>query len=312
MPGNDICQGISHKKTGNNGPGVLLLKKIQQNSFIRLSIFLVLLLMLLSFTACSNNSGGKKEELPTTQPPTTEPPTTQPPTTEPSTYNGSPFFDGFDAGKIDETVWRIATWNEHDGQTGRDRCYVKDGLLHLVFENDSTNGFLSAAIETKQEFLYGRWEARMKFAGLPRICNAMYTIDWDDKTNNSSGSDGTKQEIDIEFLTRQMNMINFAIHHQNIPADSFRVPDLGLDFDPAADFHVWGFDITPEKVQWFVDDKVLKTYTYSGNPIKINADYTLKFNTWSGVAWVTNGVTPPKDTPGHFLIDWVKFTPYTR
>ncbi len=264
------------------------MKQTYQKNFIRLSVFFVLLCMLLSFSACGGNSKNNKEKL----------------------SNGPSFYDGFDTDKIDETVWRIATWAEHSGQTGRDRCYVEDGVLHLVFENDSAKGFLSAAIETKQEFLYGRWEARMKIADLPRICNAMYTIDWNDITNDSSGSDGTKQEIDIEFLTRQTNMVNFAIHHQNIPADSFRVPDLALDLDPAKDFHVWGFDITPERVQWFVDGKVLKTYTYSGNPIKINATYTFKFNTWSGVAWVTEGVAPPKDTPGHFLIDWVKFTPY--
>jgi hypothetical protein len=62
---------------------------------------------------------------------------------------GRIFFDDFSGTTINETVWQIATWTEHGGKTGREQCYVQDGLLHLVFINSSADGFLSAAILLK-------------------------------------------------------------------------------------------------------------------------------------------------------------------
>ena len=87
-------------------------------------------------------------------------------------------------------------------------------------------------------------------------------------------------------------------------------PDIKLDFDPSAEYHVWGFEITPERITWFVDGRNLLTYTYKGNPISINAPYTLKLNTWSQSDWI-NG-PPEPDTDCLYLIDWVRFTPLDR
>jgi beta-glucanase (GH16 family) len=155
------------------------------------------------------------------------------------------FEDDFNGEKIDESVWQIGTWVEHGGQTGRKRCYVENGYLNLIFINDSEEGYLSSAIQTREEFLYGRWEARLKPSSVPGVLNSMYTIDWDD-------GNGTKQEIDIEFLTytfdENSGEVHFAVHADDF--NSFNTnPDIELDFNPSGDFHVWGFEITPEHVQ---------------------------------------------------------------
>jgi beta-glucanase (GH16 family) len=214
------------------------------------------------------------------------------------------FEDGFDDGQIDESVWQIGTWVEHGGQTGRDRCYVEDGFLNLVFVNDSEEGYLSSAIQTREEFLYGRWEARLKPSSVPGVLNSMYTIDWGD-------GDGTKQEIDIEFLTYtfygDFGEVHFAVHADGF--DSFNTnPDIELDFNPSEGFHVWGFEITPLNIRWFVDDEVLLTYTYSENDITIDSEYQLKFNFWSSEHWV-NG-PPEEEVECVYQIDWIRFYPY--
>jgi beta-glucanase (GH16 family) len=233
---------------------------------------------------------------------------------EPSTieeYEKKLFEESFDSSTVDSDIWQVAAWVEHGGKTGPERCYSANGNLNMIFINNSVLGYLSSAIQTRKEYRYGRWEARLKPSSVPGICNAMYTIDWNDTSQAGSDSDGTKQEIDIEFLTytfgRGKGSVHFAVHEQG--KTSFDTnPDVPLDFDPSDDFHVWGFEISPTRIRWFVDESILLTYYYEGNPIAITAPYQLKFSSWSSETWV-NG-PPASGVECSFLIDWVKFIPY--
>lgn len=225
-------------------------------------------------------------------------------------YVNSPFFDDFDGDTLNSTTWLVATWKEHGGQTGRDRCFVEDGILHLHFINSSSDGFLSSALQTRQEFLYGKWEMRAKPSSVSGVLNSFYTIDWDNTALDGSGSDGTKQEIDIEFLTKSFDgsggEVHLALHEHGKTSWDTR-PDIDLGFNPSADFHVYGFDITPEYIEWFADDRVLYRYEYDGNPISITAPYALKLNTWSAQRWIEG--PPEPDVVCDYQIDWIKFTP---
>jgi len=228
------------------------------------------------------------------------------------TYVTDTFRDDFNGGVIDSSVWQVATWVEHGGQTGTDRCYVKDGYLTLEFINNNGE-YLSSAIQTRREFLYGKWEARLKVSSVPGVLNSMYTIDWDDTSDSGSYSDGTKQEIDIEFLTKSFigstGEVHAAVHAEG--KRSFNLnPDKSLSFNPSSGFHVWGFEITPEYIKWYVDGEVWLTYEYSENDIAISAPYQLKFNSWSQAHWI--GGPPESGTKCVYLIDWVQFTPYNR
>jgi beta-glucanase (GH16 family) len=232
--------------------------------------------------------------------------------TTPAESYSTTLFDDFDSSQINNSRWQVATWSEHGGQTGKERCYVKDGFLNMVFINSSNNGFLSAAIQTREEFLYGRWEARLKPSSVPGVLNSFYTIDWDNTADNISSSDGTKQEIDIEFLTfafgKDTGKVHCAVHEQN--KKSFETnPDVPVSFNPSDDFHVWGFDITPEKIEWFVDSKILKTYTYRDSFPSVTTPYQLKLNVWSAKNWI-NG-PPQADVEAVYLIDWIRFTPHS-
>jgi beta-glucanase (GH16 family) len=219
------------------------------------------------------------------------------------------FYEGFD-NPIDNKIWTVGGWKEHGGQLSPDRCYVKDGLLNMIFINNSEKGQLNSAIQTVDEFLYGRWETSLKPSNVPGILNSFYTIDWDNTADPSSTSNGTKQEIDIEFLTKSFTgktgEVHLALHERG--KKSFQTnPDIKLDFDPSSDFHVWGFDVTPEYIEWFVDDKVLYRYVYKGNAITVDAPYMLKLNVWTSDKWV--GGPPEENVECIYQIDWIKFTP---
>ncbi len=214
-----------------------------------------------------------------------------------------PSFEENFSGPLNSAIWQVAGWQEHGGQTSPERCFTKDGYLNMIFINDPslTPAFRSAALQTKQSFLYGLWETRLKPTSVPGILNSFYTIDWND-------GNGTKQEIDIEFLTYTFGpgkgKIHFAVHASGLTSFNLN-PDIELGFNPSDDFHVYGYDITPERIQWKVDGKVLYTYTYAGNDITINSPYQLKLNVWSATGWV-NG-PPPANTTATYQIDWIKF-----
>lgn len=225
-------------------------------------------------------------------------------------YYHETFYEEFD-GPLDDQIWQVLTGSEHGGKLSRDRCFVENGLLNLVFIHDPGKGYLSSAIQTRNEFLYGKWEVRLKPSAVPGVLNSFYTIDWNNTSDEASGSDGTKQETDIEFLTRSFTQntgeVHFAVHESG--KKSFDTnPDIRLDFNPSSDFHVWGFEITPGYIQWFVDDTVLQRYVYSENEIQIDAPYALKMNFWSAESWI--GGPPEPNVKCIYQIDWIRFTPY--
>lgn len=214
-----------------------------------------------------------------------------------------------DFNSIDSSIWTVATWEE-ESITSVDRCYASGGILNLIFRYDTTistgrekDRYLGAAIETKNTFLYGRWEARIKPSSVAGILNSMYTIDW------GVGGSGTKQEIDIEFLTYQFGTgtgkVNYAVHAAGYQSSG---AEITLNFNPSEDFHVFGYEITPGHISWIVDGEVKFTYTYSERPVTINSPYNLKFNVWTLQDWI-NG-PPVANTNCVYQIDWVKFYPY--
>ncbi|TVQ34862.1 MAG: glycosyl hydrolase family protein [Spirochaetaceae bacterium] len=227
------------------------------------------------------------------------------------------FIDTFEGSTVDSAKWRIGTWREHGGQLSADRVYVEDGKLVMVFEYDSdyydqTGLFKSSAIQTRRDdFGYGRWEARLKPTDIDGVLPTMYTIDWREPGVR------TRQEIDIEFVTVNIgddySEVHFAVHGADFSSWATQVE---LPFNPAADFHVWGFDISPQRIQWFVEDIVLYEYWYDQQPGWIDAPYMLKFNFWStkfedgGSGWWIKG-PPVANTEIYYYIDWVRFTPYS-
>lgn len=226
-------------------------------------------------------------------------------------YVDEPFFEDFSGPSVNTQVWHVATWAEHGGQTGIERCFVDDGMLHMHFINSSTHGYLSSAIQTRSEFLYGNWEFRAKPSGVPGVLNSFYTIDWNNTADPSSASNGTKEEIDIEFLTKsfvgESGQVHLALHASGKTSWDTR-PDLDLGFNPSAGFHVYGFRITPSFIDWTVDGTPLHRYTYEGNPIAITSPYQLKLNVWSAVNWI--GGPPALDVVADYQIDWIRFTPF--
>jgi beta-glucanase (GH16 family) len=220
-------------------------------------------------------------------------------------YVNTPFLDNFNGPSVNGITWQVAGWSEHGGQTSPSRCFVRDSMLVMQFINSSTDGYLSSAIQTRLEYFFGKWEFRARPSSVPGVLNSFYTIDW----TNTTGGTSTREEIDIEFLTKSFSgtsgQVHYALHKTG--ATSYQTnPDVPLGFNPSSAFHVYGFNITPTKIEWLADSVVKRTYNYSSG-ITITAPYQLKLNFWSAVSWI--GGPPTPNVVCEYLIDWIKFTP---
>lgn len=225
------------------------------------------------------------------------------------TYRTTPFFDDFDGALLDRQAWEIGTWWEHGGQTSRRQVFVRDGKLQLYLVNDPRDGILSAAVQSREEFLYGTWEVRLRAPDIPGVNAAFYVVDWEN-TATPALDDGSKQEADLEILTRhrraEKGLIHTAIHDSdriNAFQEDIPRPELRL----GAGFHIWSIEITPEEVVWSVDGEVFSRYDQTTGPVRFDRPYMAKFNLWTGGDWV--GGPPPEGEQLLFEIDWIRFTP---
>ncbi len=160
-------------------------------------------------------------------------------------------------------------------------------------------------VETQFTNAYGSYMARLKVAGptgnpSQGVTNAFFY--W-----------SKQAEIDMEFRSRWQGAFGpntgllDIVMHKNLPGGgrrSYQAPVV-LPFDPSKGFHTYRFDWYPDRVEFFVDSKLVKTVTNAVLPTP-SMPGKLYFNAWTGnPLW--SGLPPNKNT--HFYVDWVNYTP---
>ena len=194
--------------------------------------------------------------------------------------------DEFDyTGKPDTSKWFLETvapengsWYNGELQHYTDRienAEVKDGTLRIIAKKESftstgtTKEYTSARFNSKKRFTYGRVEVKAK---LPFGAGTWPAI-WALGANIGEVGWPACGEIDImEQLFEDHLMVQSALH---VPAGFGNNPALKQTpvSDVTKNFHVYGMDWTPEKIDFFVDDSVFFTYS----PAEKN-DQTWPFN----------------------------------
>lgn len=215
------------------------------------------------------------------------------------------FEDRFDPGWPGQTQWQVATWKQNGTEMSPERCRVDaDGfLVQTVLPGEPFRG---GSLQTRREFGYGRWVARLKPSSVPGVLNSMFTKDWDNLKTEAPG-DGGKSEVDIELLSHTFRPgrgeVHLAIHLQGRP--NLWSEDVPLDFNPSDDFHEWGFDILPDRVVWHVDGRFLREWRYTEEH-RVDPDYEFFFNSWTRQKWIKG---PPAEK-ADYRVDWVRFHPW--
>lgn len=177
--------------------------------------------------------------------------------------------DEFEGTQLDPDNWSYQTgtgtafglpagWGNNELQyytTRPENLTVSDGSMKIIARQENFGGrnYTSARIRTlnKQDFLYGRIEARMKLPSTPGIWPAFWML----PTDSPYGGWAASGEIDI------MESVNFAdrifgtIHHGNPwPTNQSTGPRFENGTDFSQGFHTYRIDWDPETITWYVDD----------------------------------------------------------
>lgn len=148
----------------------------------------------------------------------------------------------------------------------------------------------------KEQFLYGRFEARMKMLSFPGSVSSMFLY----YDPSYLLGDEPWNEIDIEVLGKtdtiwQANLITREpdVDKKNAKITSETKPEFG--FHASEDFHLYGIVWTPEYIAWEIDSVEIRRDVI-GNPDNrkhdqvafINQEQSLRFNVWisGSTGWV--------------------------
>ena len=174
--------------------------------------------------------------------------------------------------------------------------------INLLFCQKPYRG---AEYRTIDEFLYGRFEVKMKTAVGSGIVSSFFTID--DYWANGQSSTSNWREIDFEALGNLTNAVQtniitaYETHHEEI---------INTLFYPYESFHVYAFEWTPVSIKFFIDGELVRQ-DYNDYVSTHNTGQKIMMNIWQPIweNWV--GEFDESVLPVYAYYDWVKYYSYT-
>jgi hypothetical protein len=160
--------------------------------------------------------------------------------------------------------------------------------------------YKGAEYRTRASYLYGRFEVRMKAIGCEGTLASFFT--YNDNYPNTPWN-----EIDIEILGRYTDDVQF---NTIAPGQVNHVSHLYVNFNPALDYHIYGFEWTPDYVAWFIDS--LEVYRQTGSHIvSLNQPQKIMMNVWLPAAPNWAGKWNDAVLPAFAYYDWVSYASHT-
>ncbi|MFI3280785.1 MAG: family 16 glycosylhydrolase [Rikenellaceae bacterium] len=181
--------------------------------------------------------------------------------------------DEFDGPEIDSDKWQIdndvtdwGVWSWED-----DHSEIVDGILHTTMSfniherSGSTYYFYSGIVKSKYRWCYGYYETRMKAASvLPGTCPAF----WLKGVNGSQSAEVDVVELPEDtdpdvYLTEFSTNLHCELYENGVSGTTAwtrvrREYQHGWD-DPRDDYHIYGCEVHPEYIAFFVDGQPLYT-----------------------------------------------------
>lgn len=214
----------------------------------------------------------------------------------------------------------ICGWGNNELQYYRaENVTVQDGKLTIEAREESFGGkeFTSGRIRTynKQDFLYGRMEAKIKVP----TGGGMWPAFWMMPTDSVYGGWAASGEIDILETNNDTDFIQGTIFYGGQWPDQVHTWGIyqppGVDF--SEDFHVYTLEWEPTVMRWYVDGVLYSTKTsdqwYSdGAPENDLAPFDQEFHFLlnTAVGGYYTGCTDPECItavfPQQMIIDWVR------
>jgi len=242
--------------------------------------------------------------------------------------------DEFNGTNINTTNWTFETGNnggwgnsELEYYTSRtNNAYVSGGLLHIVAQQESYDGYsyTSARMKTQGLFsqTYGMFEWR---ASLPQGLGFWPAL-WMLGTNIDSIGWPACGEIDVVEnqggLGSWANQVQGTIHYPNSndqDVDQTDVYTLPTPGDSVTNFHVYAVQWSSNSIEWLVDSNVVQTWTSwtgynAAYPAPFNQPFFIIMNIAVGGSYLgypsTGEINSNTTFPGEMLVDYVRVYQY--
>lgn len=243
------------------------------------------------------------------------------------------WIEEFNGKSLDESKWCDWVWSFQGRRAGflfaRDNVAVSNGCLNLTArlmrEDEKTvenlrRGFTTYAtslVRSREKFSYGYFECRAKTMN-SKVCNAFWLYDpLSDKPEKKFRIGDYSEEIDIFEIFGSLKDWYGTVHCLKTPylegivyAGVEKLPNkskkIALDFDPSADFHVYGFLWSEKELVWYIDGKEVfrRENDRFHRPLHVTFDCEIMYS------WV--GEPDKGGLPQVFSIDWFKYRPLTE
>jgi len=232
------------------------------------------------------------------------------PAPKPPPASGS-FTDHFNA--YDATRWSKADgWKNgspFDNAWLADHVTVANGTLDLRLDNVALLGepYASGELRTNGYYGYGCYEASFKPIMVPGVVTSLFTF----AGPYDNGGNGKHNEIDVEFLGDKPGHVQLNFWTNDDAYTSRNEVLLNVGFDPAKDFHRYGFKWTAAKIEWYIDGGLVYTaFDSASNPTPKATESLQKImvNAWpvdeTAVLWAGRFWYP--GTPLHAEYQWIR------
>lgn len=243
------------------------------------------------------------------------------------------WIEEFNGKSLDKSKWCDWVWSFQGRRAGflfaRDNVAVSNGCLNLTArlmrEDEKTvenlrRGFTTYAtslVRSQEKFRYGYFECRAKTMN-SKVCNAFWLYDpLSDKPEKKFRIGDYSEEIDIFEIFGSLKDWYGTVHCLKTPylegivyAGVEKLPNkskkIALDFDPSADFHVYGFLWSEKELVWYIDGKEVfrRGNDRFHRPLHVTFDCEIMYS------WV--GEPEKGGLPQVFSIDRFKYRPLTE
>ena len=225
--------------------------------------------------------------------------------------------DDFDGAELDASYWELAshTFEPNLAWFSPANAKVDHGMLVLSITadpspanpmpNDVIKPYSAAEVRTRVSFLYGRFRARVRFAPGIGVVSAFWGFY--DRYAASSGPQLDNQIV-IESGIGKASEEPELRYTVQVPTGGPKPSEHPTDFDPAAGFHIVGYDWTPTEVRFFLDGE--SQLVVSGDAAAQLTQYQrLVMSAYpSKPDWL--GTFDPAELPITAELDWIEISDY--
>jgi endo-1,3-1,4-beta-glycanase ExoK len=217
-----------------------------------------------------------------------------------------------DFGALDAARWQLMThsWDTNLAQFSDQNVRMEAGIASLLLTAepaDMLKPLRGVEMRSREALTYGKVEARARFARGSGIISALVLIYTPWPADNWN-------ELDIEYLGRYSDRVQFnAMVYTGPPTQPpvqqsvtpMQFPQLGeLDFDAAADFHVYAIEWTPEAARFTVDGVVQHVWTSEIDRLRLPMNILLTI--WASSASTWAGALEAGSVPAGAEYDWLR------